>query len=392
MHLILHFDINGTLIIHDNAGGKTKSTLINGILMQSLFGFIKDDRWKQEDLSLLERAQSFEIVSKIPSVEPPVDSKPLIDCHSFMEKYLLPFKHEMQNIPMEQRLKQNHETKQLRKEFISHFVDKNHLGYAFASFKEKLYNTVKDVNILPSFFRCILQLLEDDQTFSIVFRSFGDLHDFELVCEEFNLFCDGKHPQFSNLSEKQIQQLCSFKLDPHHRTTLNESIGFFFQNSMDQIHLIVGSLQRPKTMDTHISLAVEEHMKSMENVKLVSGYHSIHEFLMKQMTKPYQSFCFRDYYYYWNANNEKGHFGKQMFVDLKDQQNFQLFFDDNIKMSGYPTHSILSVRDENGVPLDVEKFQNVFGKHIYCLESIQNENFFYEAVQEKVSIWKGMFE
>ena len=49
--------------------------------------------------------------------------------------------------------------------------------------------------ILPSFFRLVNHLEADGRDFHIVFRTFGV--DIAEVAQEWNLFCDGRHPLFA---------------------------------------------------------------------------------------------------------------------------------------------------------------------------------------------------
>lgn len=50
-------------------------------------------------------------------------------------------------------------------------------------------------NLIPSFFRTMIQLKKQKREFSIVFRTFGT--NLKEIIWEYNQFCQGNHPCFS---------------------------------------------------------------------------------------------------------------------------------------------------------------------------------------------------
>ena len=52
----------------------------------------------------------------------------------------------------------------------------------------------KYFDLIPSFYKTIMTLVEQKRNFKIVFRTFGE--DLEYVTKEFNDFCEGKHPSY----------------------------------------------------------------------------------------------------------------------------------------------------------------------------------------------------
>jgi hypothetical protein len=56
------------------------------------------------------------------------------------------------------------------------------------------------ISILPSFFKCLIFIHDQDIDFSIVFSTFGD--DFPLIKKELNYFMQGKHPVYNKKEGK----------------------------------------------------------------------------------------------------------------------------------------------------------------------------------------------
>jgi hypothetical protein len=48
--------------------------------------------------------------------------------------------------------------------------------------------------MIPSFFEAIIELERMGRSFAVIFRTFGV--DIPKIAEEWNLFCDGKHPSY----------------------------------------------------------------------------------------------------------------------------------------------------------------------------------------------------
>lgn len=153
-HLVLHFDINKTLIASDKVGNKLVDDVINELLAEKYIAL-----W---DSSLLEEMSFDDYVSKI----------------------LIP------------GAKNDAELKRQRKCYLQHFLDYLRVNnsplykLAFCEYEAalKVLETSQG-DIFPSFYRLIEKLNEQQISYSIILRSFG-LELFE-VKQEINSFHEG---------------------------------------------------------------------------------------------------------------------------------------------------------------------------------------------------------
>lgn len=170
MHkIILHFDINKTIIIEDKAGNKTIEACCNQILMKTLWGKINETK-----KNLLER---WEWVSEEPTITPP--SSNLICYDQFIELFAFPYPTLEKDVPPEEQLRIKKEVKNKRLKIIKNFTEKGFAGEKFRKYYEELLNylkipecNAKYFNLIPSFFEAISDLSKMNKKFSIIFRYF----------------------------------------------------------------------------------------------------------------------------------------------------------------------------------------------------------------------------
>eukprot|EP01040_Poterioochromonas_malhamensis_P010600 gene10600-11541_t len=189
--LIIHFDLNGTILLKDSSLGHTLRSAINALLAEVTWGFISEEglkRTKEE-----RRVPDFIFLKDFgPSSSPPDAS-----CISF-GTYL----YQHTSLP-------GNEIRHIK----NTFTEPGCIGEQFSPYFNKIYEKLlipasitadgpsylKDGHrqIVPAFFHLFESLVAQDTfDFRIVFRTFGsDLSD---VVEEINDFCKGKHPLYPN--------------------------------------------------------------------------------------------------------------------------------------------------------------------------------------------------
>jgi hypothetical protein len=256
------------------------------------------------------------------------------------------------------------------------------------------------VNLIPSLFNLIVNLEGRKQKegidYTIVFRTFGDSHDVEKVCFEFNRFCNGTHEYFS--VEKDLQEALKLKTINLTESPDNYTIGYFYVNGNDSngSHLVVGSLNRPKEMNQVVdpSIPVElllNHQQSgRKSVRLISNVEQIYNTLLKEIGNG-RSLFYRDYWYWWNSHREESQCGKRFIFDPNDHSTLQIFFDDNAVMEGWPNRGIVGLIDANtGEILDQQKYFKVTFWNSEPYNAIMDEHYFEKCVLESERNWNMM--
>ncbi|KAL4491286.1 hypothetical protein ABPG72_021672 [Tetrahymena utriculariae] len=180
--------------------------------------------------------------------------------------------------------------------------------------------------ILPGFYRMIIQLLRLKRDFSIVFHSFADnLYD---IIAEFNLFCRGEHPCYNGKNNTPQVRLDGVRSQKNF--IINErSMGLVYRYSEDvnESALVMGTLKRvPK-----IKHLEDEYEKELEedSITIHKGIHNIYSYL-KQMSLEKGAFALNHDYQFWVNNGQKNQFSKPLIIDSQNLDALHIFFDDNI--------------------------------------------------------------
>jgi hypothetical protein len=192
--LILHFDINKSIIMSDIGAGVSNKEMLNSLLSECVFGYIKENTRK-------ETRGAFEwiLVSEYPSTTPPPDSgKTLLTFGDYLENHTTLTK--AQRVPFKRTFTAIGGIGEKFKGFVDEMcrcltppqeaiIQANETGLNF--FSNGSYH------IIPAFFNLIVELDKRCWDFHIVFRTFGE--DSARVAEEFNAFCNGAHPCYPHI-------------------------------------------------------------------------------------------------------------------------------------------------------------------------------------------------
>ncbi|KAL0482031.1 hypothetical protein AKO1_013286 [Acrasis kona] len=410
--LVLHFDINKTLIMSDSAGGKGMEDLVNQIIMQNIWGYVNMEKLnKTNKTDRINLYNCWVCVSTEPTIEPPLHNETLYNLDDFVSNFVYPYPEwsiEDPNgeISPSERLEINKVARDgrtiIRKDFLN-----TAQGAPWKTEVDSLLNKLKApesvgggfVNILPGFFDLLLHLTNKNRDFTIIFRTFGDMHDISLVTKEFNLFCSGLHPRYTNVpSSLELKQLL---VDPN---IPNKNVGFMFLHgpSAEQVHLFTGSIERPLLLK---DLMNQQEISNLEEVvnsnsvvplEMYTGYKSIYN-TVSQHAKDGRTCSYRDFYYWWNVNNERSHAGKVYVVDPSDTKTLQIFLyvifiskdpndlfsDDNVYMGHEsPSRGIINMRDSRtGENMRHEQFVDMLLVHVEPFDAIRDPLFFIKKVE-----------
>jgi hypothetical protein len=340
--LVLHFDINKTVIMRDPVQGITLEKMLNALLSECCYGCAAgvpaSFALSMETIDTLWKA--------VPPFEPSVEPRQgFITYADFLEKTL--------GMP-----------KKDRNALKGAFTASHHAGEAFRAHFEALYRDLTlppgvtlppscpadgHFFIIPSFFRFLASLRHRDVV--LVFRTFGA--DLLHVAAEFNAFCSGLHPLFRDV------HLDGTGGSPDFRLHVPKNTARFFRSK------------------DHSALAFVD---GDGLVDIAHGFREIYDALHARLADGIQTMGIRDYFPFWGAEGESDTSGKLLLVDPSDPDYHHVIFDDNVE---FDRLHIIDVRDvTTGEPIP---FQCAFGRWVVRVEpflAISDLDYFTKIVQQ----------
>ena len=209
-HLVIHFDINETVLVGDEAGGDTREDSLNKMVAKSAFCQMpsrkngqatSDQLYDYESTSVLEPTHWWDGSRIQDSYEQDTPVPPLwtqwhwpTGCCPY---YRTAFKHRSKTFLS------HHGSiyRQLHDKLERNLVWENSSNYPVFSTHPVLSH------LLPALFETIRALSRSNQQFTICFRTMGsDLQD---IADAINVFCSGQHPHYPDFCDD------SLRMEPH---------------------------------------------------------------------------------------------------------------------------------------------------------------------------------
>ncbi|KAJ0397046.1 hypothetical protein P43SY_010030 [Pythium insidiosum] len=404
--VVLHFDLNRTILMSDAAGGRTMENTVNYLLSECTWGYRHPQRPEQ-----------WVCVSERSSAEPPrprtcdvqvgeeqVKGVPLITYKQFVDE-ALPYKSlaAAEAGSLEAVKAFNKAAKKQRTALQSAFTGENGPGArVVASFREvmdKLHfpvgaqrDAAKELAksmapsrlqeawsegryyLLPSFMQFLAFLAghRDRFDFKLVFRTFGD--DIPEVAKEIQMLVDGTHP----FCAEQQPLPAAFQLD-----ATSSQVGTFYRNGFDAsgTALAVGTLQKVPFTTQHqsgVDAVASFYREAQQDVRIVHGFDAVHA-QIREMTESHATIALRDYWEWWSAHAEDGEYGKLLLVDTQPSDDeIAVFFDDHIE--AHHAH-IVDVRDvKTGAPVPFEVSRGKYLQRVEPFAAITDAHYFINLV------------
>ena len=303
--LILHLDLNKTLLVSDPAGGKDLDDVIADLLASSAWGVVSDDR------------RSWTLVaapSPVLSVDPPVHPPGCISYRDFAKHVLFPYRADAAH---------NATQKACINSLMKGFSAADGPGSAFhalhaairavLTLSERERTACGDAQrhprlaglatgchfLLPSYFRLLEYLAAGGRRFKLVFRTFGS--DVLEVIEEHNAFVAGRHPLYTTTP-------AVLALAPRLTLRMPHDTGCFHRGAHGSLVLALVDSHGMVTTQAGIPAAFTA-LAAMDG-GLAMGV--------------------RDCYPYWWQCHEHSDGGKVFPIDPADAHTHQIFCDDNI--------------------------------------------------------------
>lgn len=360
-HLILHFDVNKTVVQSDVAQNKTCAEVASDIANECSWGTVKEGVWTWD------------------GIPPHVRTDPDAVSHmNFLENTYAYGDPDLMAAQKAKRRKGKHR-----------FFEKGQPGDqpVIRKFREmliqnlRLPDSAKEraaavgldtewVFLLPSFFETLVRLREQGRSFTLVFRTFGE--DIEEIAHELNIFCAGKHPLFPGVRFDGSPDASGvdLRLDIHQ----GFQIGAAFRSDTETSIILGSTKQLSRAQQSKKKEGAASFARSLDvETRLVEGPSAIGKFFRSRTG----AFAIRDDWPWWRQHGEVATAGKIFVIDPSDAGCHQIFFDDNVKPHRL---KIIDPRGPGGQPLTDKEVRDVFVSRVRPLLAITQRDFFLRAI------------
>ncbi|KAE9332979.1 hypothetical protein PF008_g14672 [Phytophthora fragariae] len=388
-HVLLYFDVNKTMIMHDPVQGKTLPHILNDLLTERAFGRVVDasdgdTAWVWDGEKALHAASE---------MREGTDSR--VSYGSFLRA----------KFPLSEDPPVAKHNKRMRKVLRQDFTTNGNPGEGLASEHEELLQhlllpdtaaseaQLENVGlhespycfIVPAFFRLMEYLQKNEVKYNLIFRTFGD--DLHRVAQEFNSFCEGRHPCFPlekpmDGSDGGIDRRIHL-----HGMPGGEMPRFgTFLRAEGTTALVMGTFKQPKAVDDADPLAF--YAPQADEVYIVQELSNIHNLLARRWRDSQATLALRDFYPHWFRNKEDATAGKLLALDptADDEGIHAMFFDDNIL--AHDAHIVDARFAHNNSPLGFEETRELFLMRVEPLDVIQSDRYFIHRFDTSLKRWR----
>ena len=412
--LVLHFDVNQTLILADSVQAVTAEAATNMICADHAWGSAADAHWQlvHSELSI-EQPQPTSSSSL---------SSPLVTYSDWLEKV-----HPATRRLPELSVEENRERKATRADLRSRFTEAGQPGAPLAPTCRRLDALTRlpdspllerwptrSYYILPAFYLFALWLQHTRRAFMLLFRTFGQ--DIPDVQREWNHFCAGRHPAFPFVSldgsgrrsetERYVDAegvLAQADRMPHATSAIGEGgaagqkeernlidrrlsdancgYGYRTGDTADDSHLLIGAVPHaslPDSLTLPLTHSDWTHLTAHSSLTAMSAY-------LAHMQSQQATLAIRDFHAYWEGRGRSAGSGKVILVDKaaaaaegEPARVRAVFFDDTLH------DNIVDARAMDGAALTADEARRygVVLHHARCLRIVQQPNYFIRVLQE----------
>lgn len=368
-HLVLHMDINKTIIQIDQAGGRTLDDVLNSNVAANVYGFVDpaDDKWKP--------------------LYGPFDKDP--GCSSSAKRELLTYDTYvdrlhceppgMQDLPKKEKDAVWKAVSNLRRQATRKFTHAGEPGEAYAALvdlqREHLKHGDEYYHIIPSFFTLINSLSELDMPFSLIFRTFGS--DMDSILEEWKSFVKGAH--FCKPSGPVLQKMLHSYTEP--------LCGSVYRHEDDMYicygpHVSLSSLLDGGIDETD-ELQILERLRHLPGCTSAykTSFADLKDHLVEYFKHSNNVGGLVDYYPNWAQGAERRTGGKVFPLSLNDPDYYYVFFDDNIFIGD--ERSIVDIREaESGASIVDPGIERRYCVPANAFKAIVDDNYFVNELSK----------
>ncbi|RLN79200.1 hypothetical protein BBJ28_00013781 [Nothophytophthora sp. Chile5] len=239
--------------------------------------------------------------------------------------------------------------------------------------------------VVPAFFKLLQYLQTNAVRFNLIFRTFGD--DLHRVAQEFNCFCEGRHPCFPldtpmDGSDGGIDRRIHLQTPPD--GVEPPRFGTFVRAG-DLTMLVMGTFKQPKIADDK---AFDYYAAQSENLHIVRELPNIHAFLTGRWRDSQATLALRDFYPFWFQNREAATAGKLLTLDsmFGADEVHAMFFDDNIL--AHDAHIVDARVAHDGSAVEFEHTRELHLMRVEPLEAIQSDMYFVNRFEASLQRWR----
>ena len=358
--LVLHFDLNKTIVATDAVQNLNSSDLVNVMLAECAWGRLTHDS---------HMVPSWRAFGRLSLAVNPEDAQDmdLMTYHNFLDSILHPDPGPTDGGDP----KKMAEKKKLRQTLKKRFTDDGEPGYMFRSVHDALVSALDDEPqmgmVLPSFFHLLNVLLATSRDVYIVLRSFGS--DAVDVARDIERWAKGEHP----MSPSEFSSASEFAPD------WEFGFGRFERSAgnAESTRMLVGA---PGVMwNDESAQPVQEFVGFPAIDKALRTWTTVGSLLASGQTSSWHGprgrlLVLRDDYPYWHRNREARRAGKLLLLPSRnprapepEEDVLDIMFDDNMGTGG--RWGIVDVRDAStGVPVP---FQDAIGHNLVRADPIR---------------------
>eukprot|EP01062_Namystynia_karyoxenos_P070156 TRINITY_DN65538_c0_g1_i1.p1 TRINITY_DN65538_c0_g1~~TRINITY_DN65538_c0_g1_i1.p1 ORF type:complete len:408 (+),score=122.60 TRINITY_DN65538_c0_g1_i1:83-1225(+) len=352
--LVLHFDINETIMVGDPSTGQTFADSLNNLLAKATcVRRMPGGDYQWHDGTPLS-------VTKDPAVQPPplhlgFGPPPEHDWYYFAFR--------------------GADTPPNR------FADDGQPGAAFRPLRDQLEEQARwkhaphphlEKNgkhfLLPAFFRCICELSRQERDFAVVIRTMGQ--DIPEVAACIDAFSRGEHADFPPAAAGGAERMRSF-------ATSAENSAWALQRARP------GELASPITMKRFATIPAADVSPDLEVLEEVSDEDSMADRVARGPI-----IAVRDQYSFWSSHNFSPAAGKPVWVTVDDHTEHHIIFDDNIHDKSDDSIAGIRARSTRGAPwrhLSGDALRRLQGVHlvrVHACEVIRDQDYFLKRIED----------
>lgn len=376
--LVVHFDVNKTVLCTDQAGGKSQADVLNSIASDYSLGVVDGATGKWElklkpgedgpRLGLVSYSEFIE--DSLPYQPEPADAtKEAIDA---LRKVNAATRVKRQDIKV--RFTQPGEPGETCAELVKQWDAALAVPpESLEACKQVEFLASGSYHLIPAYFATLEALATDTRQACIVFRTFGS--DLPHIIKEHNMYCEGSHPAFPKAQPLDG----SVPGRPDMRLTSKDT----------------GRFQRyMESGEPVISLAImSQHGSLPAVVDVVTGAHNVSHAILTHLgvsapashrPPKHSMMALRDDYAYWHHAGEVGEAGKLLLVDPQDTTVHSVFFDDNV---GEEEACIVDARHaETGEALPFDLTKDVFIIRCNIGDALLDPGYFLEKIAKSQAL------
>ncbi len=356
--LVLHFDVNKTILVDDKIQKIDASLSCSQILYWTSWGHVSGGRWRWngEEPSLVSADRGAVLYGDYVQGQPELRKRRFALKRDFVKKG-----NAGEGLgPFHQRLMEALALPESVKEAI------RGQGWAQVAGLDE-----GNVRLLPSFFELLMDLKAKGREVTLVIRTYGG--DIPEIVAELNAFCEGRHPMYPGAALDGRDGGLDLRIDLGDARRYGAvHRGGEVGDDASAVSLALGVVARPGGCDSApfanpLSFYRARAAQVLERPEEVWGHLEVGG-----------AFALRDDYPWWARSGFKASAGKPLRVDPSDRSVHAIFFDDNVFEDDA---RIVDVRDaRTGAPMGLKRTRDLYLVRADSYRAVLDRGYFIEAL------------